>query len=115
MKHLPLARLTDIQELPPLILVECMSSDKSRYFVERDTERCDWKSTVEDIARGEIENVQAVYELGRNVPVTEDMARAVMDWATEEHGSIPEHLIDFLEDQLGCRVVAQVQRECAGV
>lgn len=112
-KHFKFAKLSDVQD--PLILVECMAPTKERYFVERSTERCDWKSTVEDIGRGEIENVHAVYEIGRSVPVTEDMARAVMNFATDEYSEIPEHLIDFLEDQLGCAVVAQVKRELEGV
>jgi hypothetical protein len=98
----------------PILVVECQASDKTRYFRERDSDRCNWNNTVADIRSGDLEKVHAVYEIGRSVPVTEDIARDVLASEINENlGSVSPHLIDFLEEHLGCLAVAQAQREFA--
>lgn len=91
----------------PIVMVECIwvdtlnRSDSARFFPERDAARANLKDTIEDIRSGEIENVHAVYEVGRTFPITEDVAREILDLELSEHGKISEHLERFVTNALG--------------
>lgn len=90
----------------------------SRYFAELGIDRTSEASVTEDIASGQIEHVEAVYQFnpveGTCRDISEDVARTVLGIHLDDDGEVGAGVIEFLEDHLGCRTVAEAQREHAG-
>ena len=109
MKPLPYSTLTALNALPtdPIIIVEC-EHNGCRFIAERDMDRANWKNTVQDIASGDLESVCAVYEIGRDLPVTEDIARDVLALARKDaNGEQLQYGVrEFCHEQLGTGVCA---------
>ena len=80
----------------------------STFILDRDADRANRKDTVADIASGEIENVSEVYEIGRDLPVTEDIAREVLALARKDANGeqLPYGVREFCHEQLGTGVCA---------
>lgn len=109
-----------------LYLVICYSHrDKSFYIRERDQQDCDRKTTIRDIATGQIEDVHQVLALepitepGKSAAyrdVTEDVALEILQQAEiadvidEDDALTFGHIHDFLEEHLGFE---RVQRAIA--
>jgi hypothetical protein len=69
---------------------------------------------VQDIADGQHENVDRVIginvEAGASWDASREIAQAVLD-TLPYNEPIPAYVFDFLEDHLGCQVMARVERE----
>lgn len=118
-KHLAIAAVEPAEQ--PLVFVECVWIDKlypaiqELYYPERDSCRCNLKDVIADIRSGELENVHQVYEVGRVLPITEDVCRDIMELELSEHGSIRESLEPLLMKHLGAHAMlnAEVQDRMA--
>lgn len=90
---------------------------RSKGFYERDEARMGLKDTVHDIASGELENVDRVYcgNLAMNSfqDVTEDVARAVLNYQLDRGCEVEGPVLDFCEEHLGVAVVNEAIREAA--
>lgn len=90
---------------------------RERYFAERDAARTNRRDTLTDIVTGQIARVRRVLSFnpaeGWARDVSEDMARDALRAALENRQGVPDHLMDFLEEHLGCDTVATAEREDA--
>ena len=88
------------------------ASDGGIYMPERVVKNpgAHYVELISDIASGQVENVLAVFAFNPtedwSCDVSEDVARDVL----REHG-ITRPAREFLEDQLGCELVAMAERE----
>lgn len=96
-------------------IVVCASRSGARYVVERDLERCDKASTIEDIARGEFDRLVQVLECNpvEHVcsDVTADLARDVMTVWANEGEPLLRFQRDFVEQHVGMSAAAAFPRE----
>ena len=74
-----------------------------RSWIERDDARCDWTSTIEDIATGQIENMIEVRRAEDWADVTEEVARAVADRWAHDGEPLSYERYSFVEQMLGTR------------
>ena len=65
---------------------------------------------ISDIATGQIENVLAVFVFNPTERWSQDTSEDVARDILREHG-VTEASREFLEDQLGCELVAKAERE----
>jgi hypothetical protein len=90
---------------------------RERYFAERDAARTNRHDTLADIVSGQIERVRRVLSFnpaeGWARDVSEDIAHDALRAALEDRQGVPDHLMDFLEEHLGCDTVATAEREDA--
>jgi hypothetical protein len=90
---------------------------RERYFAERDAARTNRRDTLADIVSGQVERVRRVLSFnpaeGWACDVSEDIARDALRAALEYRQGVPGHLLDFLEEYLGCDTVATAEREDA--
>lgn len=90
---------------------------RERYFAERDSARTNRRDTLTDIVSGQIERVRRVLSLnpaeGWARDVSEDIARDALRAALDQREGVPDHLMDFLEEHLGCETLATAEREDA--
>lgn len=90
---------------------------RERYFAERDAARANRHDTLADIVSGQIERVRRVLSFnpaeGWSRDVSEDIAHDALRTALEDRQGVPDHLMDFLEEHLGCDTVATAEREDA--
>lgn len=90
---------------------------RERYFAERDAARTNRRDTLADIVSGQIERVRRVLSLnpaeGWARDVSEDIAHDALRAALEDRQGLPDHLMDFLEEHLGCEAVASAERDDA--
>lgn len=74
------------------------------------------EQVIRDIAHGQYENMVSVIAVnvseGKCWDASVEIAQAVLN-RLDHSERIPNHCIDFLEQYLGCRVVAQAQLEAA--
>jgi len=88
---------------------------RERYFAERDVLRTNRRDTLADIVSGQIERVRRVLSFnpaeGWARDVSEDIAHDALRAALEDRQGVPDHLMDFLEEHLGCEAVASAERE----
>lgn len=101
--------------IPGLHFVECDLIQRGRripYFAERDPDRMGLSNTVDDILSGQFSDVRKVYraniEERRFDDVTEEVAQAVLDRLDAQPSRA---ILEFLEEHLGCAVMARVCRE----
>lgn len=84
------------------------------FFPERDTNDTAKAKLVDDMISGEFDGVVRVYAMnigaGSSWDASKEIAHAICD-ALPSGEPIPEHLMDFLENTLGCGQVAQIGRE----
>ena len=89
--------------------------DGEYYFAETRIADATESQVAADIASGQIEHPYAVFSLNvadnSSRDVSEDTARAVLSKMLDDDGKIADHVVDFLEEHLGCRDVAQAVRE----
>jgi hypothetical protein len=90
---------------------------RERYFAERDAARANRRDTLSDIVSGQIERVRRVLSFnpaeGWARDVSEDIAREALRTALDDRQGVPDHLMDFLEEHLGCDTIATAEREDA--
>lgn len=92
--------------------------DGTAYFAElTDAQASDLDSIIAGIASGQIENVTAVFQFNPvenfSRDVSEDVARKIIGKYLDDDGDVEGPALDFLEDHLGCRAVAEAVREHA--
>jgi hypothetical protein len=74
------------------------------YVPERDWAECQSRPvTVSDILTGQFDRVRRVYRNGQDVSA--EIARDVERLATDGGEALPPHLVDFIEEHLGCAPV----------
>jgi hypothetical protein len=90
---------------------------RERYFAERDAARANRRDTLADIVSGQIARVRRVLSVnpaeGWARDVSEDIAHDALHAARDDRQGMPDHLMDFLEEHLGCEAIATVEREDA--
>ena len=98
-----------------LYFIECTFPVEGRKwvgFVERDCDRMNLRNTVQDIIDGQVTDVSKVYcadlDTGRFEDASEDVAREILNQLDAEPTG---QVLDFLEDKLGCRAVAEFCRD----
>lgn len=98
-------------------VIVCRGRDGEPYAAEQCLSDMTAERLVINIASGQIENVRQVFEFnpaeGWSRDVSEDIARDVLRHCFAEDDEITAVCFDFVEDQLGCRVVADAIREVA--
>jgi hypothetical protein len=120
----PLARRTSSRaDLIPdtdLFVIEAdivTQGRRERYFAERDAARTNRRDTLADILSGQIERVRRVLSFnpveGWARDASEDIARDALCAALDDRQNVPDHLVDFLEEHLGCDTLATAERENA--
>lgn len=94
-------------------LIECSFAlpgckHKSFAWVERDSERTGKLNTAQDIAFGQVENVERVIGFHMDAKdawgikdCTKDIAEEVAELCMTEYGRIPERLRDFIDEHVG--------------
>ena len=84
--------------------------DGETYFAEMVTKDSTEVQVADDLADGQYEHAIAVLSfnpaLGVCRDISEDIARTILTKEIEDNGKPGEHIIDFLEQHLGCRAVA---------
>lgn len=112
-KHLALASVEPAEN--PKVFVELVWIDKLNPAIreihspERDGSRNHLKEVIADIRSGELANVHAIYEIGRAIPITEDVCRDIMDLEYAEHGCVRESLEPFLLRHLGSHAMLNAE------
>jgi hypothetical protein len=93
--------MTQVRTDRDIYLIRCRHG-RADYIRERDVAACDRKTTVEDIASGEVEHVIAVYcfnpEDGWARDVSEDIAHDVLAYCRDRYGEVPSHVADFVTE-----------------
>lgn len=84
-----------------------------KYFPERDTGDMTKPKTLDDIWSGEVEDVERVIVLSPDGTWRDATCQTAVEILTRavDNGEVPRHLVDFLEENLGCAAVAEVMRE----
>lgn len=82
------------------VLVKCQRGSDV-WFPERWDHQANEKQTVSDIISGELTDVVEVFETGRRLPITEDVARAVADHFAQSREAVPYRIQGFLHKVLG--------------
>lgn len=74
-------------------------------------------AVVDEITRAQHEDVKRVIafdvESGRCWDASREVARHVLDAILADYTEVPPHCVDFLEEYLGCGVVAAAERQAA--
>jgi hypothetical protein len=87
------------------------------YFAERDAARTNRRDTLADIVSGQIGRVRRVLSFnpaeGWARDVSEDIAHDALRAALDDRQGVPDHLVDFLEEHLGCDTLATAEQEDA--
>lgn len=103
-----------------LHFIECRFTIQGRKwqgFVERDCDRLGLSNTVSDILSGQVEGVRKVYRADLETKsfhdVSEEVAAEIMFQLGEANAEPTGEVLDYLEEHLGCRAVAEFTREAA--
>lgn len=96
----------------PLYFVEADFGRHGRAFVETDRDKNSRNQVIEDIARGQLENVVHVLEIvedeGSCRDVTEDIACAVRDFLSHQNNGVRGALRDWLDEWCGASTADQL-------
>ena len=97
-------------------LIECSFryvGTKRFFYIERESERTGMRNTVEDIASGQIDHINAdtrviAYDLDdrTSCDATAEVAECVAEECMSEYGRIPERLRDWIDVHVGLRAEA---------
>lgn len=95
-------------------IVLCASRDGGTCVAERDIADLDFKTTVADIATGQIEDMVQVIECnpveGTCLDVTEEAALAVVSYWADENEPLTRWKYDFVEQYAGVRTAIRFAR-----
>ncbi len=101
-----------------LHLIECagrLGGVRCVWFVERDRNEMDFKTTVADIISGQVDDVRHVWRANPAAKsftdASEEIAREICNRVVDGGPMPTGGLYDFLEDKLGCRAMADLARE----
>lgn len=89
---------------------------RSTGIYELDMDRMTRAGLVADVQAWQFDNIARIYEChpGEScTDITADIASEVMLAELGDNGFLPDYMIDWLEDVLGCRAVADARREYA--
>lgn len=89
----------------PIVLVKCQRGNDV-WFPERWASQATEAQTVLDIVSGELTDVAEVFELGRAIPITEDIARAVADHYARDREPVPYRVQGWLHEHHPAGVMA---------
>jgi hypothetical protein len=85
---------------------------RCEWFAERDTDRMGFSNTVDDIMRGQVEHVKAVYAADDESDSWQPVSDEICQEIANRLNSAPEgELKELLEEIMGCEFVAQIERD----
>lgn len=101
-------------------LVECdliVDGKRQRYFAEREAAHTNRADTLQDIIGRQFHGLRRVLCMnpfeGWCRDVSEDIARDVLAAEIDNGGKVGLNVVSFIEEHLGCEIVATAEREAA--